>query len=147
MYPSASLGRHDSRQSKKEKRLQAQAKALERIEFGLENMGLSALGIPATRRKAIEEQINRGIVLPPTAELLGISIDKRTTADKAMPQIEDAMRANSTRKDNQGYMTSSMTEFSFLMKKASLPTQAVRLLPMKPRCRSLTVCVRSAFPG
>jgi nitroreductase len=70
----------------------AQTKALERIEFGLENMGLSALGIPATRRKAIEEQINRGIVLPPTAQLLGISVDKRTTADKALPQIEDAMR-------------------------------------------------------
>jgi nitroreductase len=86
--------RQSRQQTEQEKETAAaQTKALERIEFGLENMGLSALGIPATRRKAIEEQINRGIVLPPTAQLLGISVDKRTTADKALPQIEDAMRA------------------------------------------------------
>jgi len=85
--------RQARRQTEQEKETaQAQAKALERIEFKLKNMGLSALDIPSTRRKAIEEQINRGIVLPPTAELLGISVDKRTTADKALPQIEDAIR-------------------------------------------------------
>ncbi len=94
-----------SRQQTEQEReaAEAQAKALERIEFGLENMGLSALGIPATRRKAIEEQINRGIVLPPTAELLGISVDKRTTADKALPQIEDAMRSLNEQRQGRFY--------------------------------------------
>jgi nitroreductase len=94
-----------SRQQTEQEReaAEAQAKALERIEFGLENMGLSALGIPATRRKAIEEQINRGIVLPPTAQLLGISVDKRTTADKTIPQIEDAMRALNEQRQGRFY--------------------------------------------
>lgn len=94
-----------SRQQTEQEReaAEAQAKALERIEFGLENMGLSALGIPATRRKAIEEQINRGIVLPPTAQLLGVSVDKRTTADKALPQIEDAMRSLNEQRQGRFY--------------------------------------------
>ena len=70
--------RQSRQQTEQEKETAAaQTKALERIEFGLENMGLSALGIPATRRKAIEEQINQA---PPARKqraqtFKGVSID------------------------------------------------------------------------
>lgn len=68
-----------------------QGKALERLEFGLNRLGLSALGIKGNERKVAEVDIDKGVIQPKVAEALGLpSIDAPTRAVDILSQVEQA---------------------------------------------------------
>lgn len=68
----------ESRQLKQSEELsaaqiaEAQGQALNRIEFGLQRMGLTALGITGRQREVAEKQINQGLLAPEVAAALEI---------------------------------------------------------------------------
>lgn len=68
-----------------------QGKALERLEFGLNRLGLSALGIKGNERKIAEVDINKGVIQPKVAEVLGLpKVEANTRAVDILPQVEQA---------------------------------------------------------
>lgn len=76
---------------------QRQGKALERLEFGLNRMGLSVLGVTGEERVKAEVDLGKGIVSPNIAEKLGLEkITESTRAVDMLPNIEAAYEKAST---------------------------------------------------
>jgi hypothetical protein len=68
-----------------------QGKALERLEFGLDRLGLSALGITGNQRKIAEVDLGKGVIQPKVAEALGLPAAKEDVrAVDILPQVEQA---------------------------------------------------------
>jgi hypothetical protein len=160
-----------SRQLKQERELnenqiaEAQARALNRIEFGLERLGLTSLGLTGAPRKKAETQINYGLVDPTVANLLEIvpsdldaqivrakrakdaatvkrleaqKIQARTQASAVLPQIEQAYdKVEQRRKDLLFKYLNG--EVEFLNAQGELTTEGKQAVQDEAKLRELGI--------
>lgn len=94
-----------------------QGKALERLEFGLNRLGLSALGITGETRRKAEVDLSKGIIDPVIAERLGLYVDPLNRLIEAQQKTKD--------KEERAELKKRIEE---LEKQAAEPTRAVDAL-------------------
>lgn len=92
----------------------AQERAVKRLEFGIEQMGLSALGIKGEKRVTEDANIDKGIVTPDVAEALGLpDITEQTRSFEVLDKIEQAWKdaSEQQRKNTESVQTGALSVF------------------------------------
>jgi hypothetical protein len=84
--------RAEAKQTQAEKEAAiAEEKAVRRLEFGIDKVGLSALGISGEKRITAEEEVNKGVISPQIAKALGLpEVTEPVRAFEVLDNIEKA---------------------------------------------------------